>query len=94
MGGGEVRNSMFWDIVYCTDVPQGINAGGVRITDRSCLIMDEIDSMSAGDRGGVGALAALIRKTKVSLSPWMNASSLKIFRFPSYIFPTILAPPK
>ncbi len=93
MGGGEVRNSMFWDIVYCTDVPQRINVG-VRITDRSCLIMDEIDSMSAGDRGGVGALATLIRKTKVSLFPRMNASSLKIFRFPSYAFPTIVAPSK
>jgi len=29
--------------------------------------MDEVDGMSAGDRGGVGALAALIRKTKVTL---------------------------
>lgn len=29
--------------------------------------MDEVDGMSAGDRGGVGALAALIRKTRVSL---------------------------
>jgi replication factor C subunit 1 len=28
--------------------------------------MDEVDGMSAGDRGGVGALAALIRKTKVT----------------------------
>jgi hypothetical protein len=27
--------------------------------------MDEVDGMSAGDRGGVGALAALVRKTKV-----------------------------
>lgn len=27
--------------------------------------MDEVDGMSAGDRGGVGALCALIRKTKV-----------------------------
>ena len=30
--------------------------------------MDEVDGMSAGDRGGVGALAALIRKTKVTFS--------------------------
>ena len=29
--------------------------------------MDEVDGMSAGDRGGVGALAALIRKTHVRL---------------------------
>jgi replication factor C subunit 1 len=31
------------------------------------LIMDEVDGMSAGDRGGVGQLAALCRKTSVSL---------------------------
>jgi replication factor C subunit 1 len=30
------------------------------------LIMDEVDGMSAGDRGGVGQLAALCRKTSVS----------------------------
>ncbi|THH17585.1 hypothetical protein EW146_g3254 [Bondarzewia mesenterica] len=35
------------------------NAVGVHITDRTCLIMDEVDGMSAGDRGGVGALAAM-----------------------------------
>lgn len=28
--------------------------------------MDEVDGMSAGDRGGVGALNALIKKSKVS----------------------------
>lgn len=27
--------------------------------------MDEVDGMSAGDRGGIGALNALIKKTKV-----------------------------
>jgi hypothetical protein len=47
-------------------ISQRTNAAGVVITDRSCLIMDEVDGMSAGDRGGVGALAALIRKTKVN----------------------------
>ncbi len=35
------------------------------ITDRTCLIMDEVDGMSGGDRGGVGALNALIKKSKV-----------------------------
>lgn len=35
------------------------------MTDKSVLIMDEVDGMSAGDRGGVGALNALIKKTKV-----------------------------
>lgn len=44
---------------------QATNAAGIKITDRSCLIMDEVDGMSAGDRGGVGALVALIKKTRV-----------------------------
>jgi replication factor C subunit 1 len=30
--------------------------------------MDEVDGMSAGDRGGVGALNALIKKTRVRLT--------------------------
>lgn len=51
--------------VSISTIPQRTNAAGIVITDRSCLIMDEVDGMSAGDRGGVGALAALIRKTKV-----------------------------
>ena len=29
------------------------------------LIMDEVDGMSAGDRGGAVEMAALIKKTKV-----------------------------
>ena len=32
------------------------------------LIMDEVDGMSAGDRGGVGQLAAICRKTNVGVS--------------------------
>lgn len=48
-----------------TDGMQATNALGVTITDRTCLIMDEVDGMSAGDRGGVGALSTLIKKTKV-----------------------------
>ena len=31
------------------------------------LIMDEVDGMSAGDRGGVGALAAVAKKTKIPM---------------------------
>jgi hypothetical protein len=37
----------------------------VTITDRTVLIMDEVDGMSSGDRGGVGALNAMIKKSKV-----------------------------
>ncbi|KAF9071137.1 replication factor RFC1 C terminal domain-containing protein [Rhodocollybia butyracea] len=43
------------------------NSMGSMITDRSCLIMDEVDGMSAGDRGGVGALNALIKKSKIPI---------------------------
>ena len=34
---------------------------------RLVLIMDEVDGMSAGDRGGVGALAAVCRKTHIPI---------------------------
>ncbi|KAJ7768179.1 replication factor RFC1 C terminal domain-containing protein [Mycena olivaceomarginata] len=40
---------------------------GVMITDRTVLIMDEVDGMSSGDRGGVGALNAMIKKSKVPI---------------------------
>jgi replication factor C subunit 1 len=32
-----------------------------------CLIMDEVDGMSAGDRGGVGAVAAIVKKTNIPI---------------------------
>lgn len=34
---------------------------------RLVLIMDEVDGMSAGDRGGVGALAAVCKKTSIPM---------------------------
>ncbi|CEL59747.1 Replication factor C subunit 1 OS=Schizosaccharomyces pombe (strain 972 / ATCC 24843) GN=rfc1 PE=1 SV=1 [Rhizoctonia solani AG-1 IB] len=43
------------------------NVAGMEITDRTVLIMDEVDGMSAGDRGGVAALISLIKKTKVPI---------------------------
>ncbi|KAF8164745.1 replication factor RFC1 C terminal domain-containing protein [Crassisporium funariophilum] len=43
------------------------NSVGVAITDKTCLIMDEVDGMSAGDRGGVGALNVMIRKSKIPI---------------------------
>ena len=51
------------------------------ITDKSCLIMDEVDGMSAGDRGGIGALCALIRKTKVGTPLLPTGFLLTRFRF-------------
>ncbi|CED83681.1 dna replication factor large subunit [Phaffia rhodozyma] len=42
-------------------------AAGVEITHKTCLIFDEVDGMSSGDRGGVGAMNALIKKTKIPM---------------------------
>jgi len=64
---------------------QATNAAGVKVTDNTCLIMDEVDGMSAGDRGGVGALNALIKKTKVRFGLSTSHSSYIVpYRFPSY----------
>ena len=35
--------------------------------DRLAIILDEVDGMSGGDRGGIGAINALIRKTQVPI---------------------------
>jgi replication factor C subunit 1 len=51
--------------------------------------MDEVDGMSAGDRGGVGALNALIKKSKVPLfflSVFMSQRKLYNFPFRSLSF--------
>ncbi|KAG0151395.1 hypothetical protein CROQUDRAFT_719858 [Cronartium quercuum f. sp. fusiforme G11] len=40
------------------------------------MIMDEVDGMSAGDRGGVGALNTLIRKTRVPIIAIANDMGL------------------
>lgn len=41
--------------------------------------MDEVDGMSAGDRGGVGALNAVIKKSKVPIIAIANdAKSVKM----------------
>lgn len=37
--------------------------------------MDEVDGMSAGDRGGVGALNALIKKSKIPIIAICNDKS-------------------
>ncbi len=51
------------------------------------LIMDEVDGMSAGDRGGVGALAKLCKKTDIPLILICNERKLpkmKPFDFVTY----------
>lgn len=45
-----------------------------------CLIMDEVDGMSGGDRGGVGQMAAICRTTKIPLILICNEKSLPKMR--------------
>ncbi|KXT03937.1 hypothetical protein AC578_9238 [Pseudocercospora eumusae] len=54
------------------------------------LIMDEVDGMSAGDRGGVGALAAVCKKTMIPMILICNDRKLpkmKPFDFVTYDLP-------
>ncbi|CAD0092408.1 unnamed protein product [Aureobasidium mustum] len=54
------------------------------------LIMDEVDGMSAGDRGGVGALAAVCKKTQVPMILICNDRKLpkmKPFDFVTFDMP-------
>ncbi|ORY75974.1 replication factor RFC1 C terminal domain-domain-containing protein [Leucosporidium creatinivorum] len=53
----------------------GEDANGLGVNRKSIIIMDEVDGMSAGDRGGVGALNAMIRKTKVPIIAICNDKS-------------------
>ncbi|KAL5512207.1 hypothetical protein ACEPAG_3492 [Sanghuangporus baumii] len=77
-----------------SDKAKSVNVAGIEISDKACLIMDEVDGMSAGDRGGVGALNTLIKKTKIpiiciandrnaqKLRPLMNTTFNLSFRKP------------
>ncbi|OCF36183.1 replication factor C subunit 1 [Kwoniella heveanensis BCC8398] len=56
---------------------QSTTVADVRVDSRSCLIMDEVDGMSAGDRGGVGALNVLIKKTRIPMILICNDRSLQ-----------------
>ncbi|TKX20513.1 replication factor C subunit 1 [Elsinoe australis] len=55
-----------------------------------CLIMDEVDGMSAGDRGGVGAMAAVCKKSNIPIIMICNDRKLpkmKPFDFVTYDMP-------
>lgn len=69
IAGSRVRFTFWWERVSLTVSVQ--ERDGVTITDRTVLIMDEVDGMSSGDRGGVGALNAMIKKSKVCNSFFM-----------------------
>ena len=73
--GKKVVESMLQDTInnksldsWYSNVTKSSSSSDVpRIHDRTVLIMDEVDGMSGGDRGGVGAINALIKKTKVPI---------------------------
>ncbi|TIA86680.1 hypothetical protein E3P99_03598 [Wallemia hederae] len=45
----------------------GDKADSKNVNHSTCLIFDECDGMSAGDRGGIGAMNALIKKTMIPI---------------------------
>ncbi|KAM0756309.1 DNA replication factor C, large subunit [Meredithblackwellia eburnea MCA 4105] len=67
-----IENTTLKGFVKTADSGDTANPG---VNDRSVIIMDEVDGMSAGDRGGVGALNMLIKKTKVPIIAICNDKS-------------------
>ncbi|TNY21158.1 DNA replication factor C large subunit [Rhodotorula diobovata] len=71
------------------------HASGLSVNRKSLIIMDEVDGMSAGDRGGVGALNAVIKKSKVpiiaiandaksqKMKPLLNTTFQMLFKRPT-----------
>lgn len=80
--------------VLSTNSLNGYFAGdGKKVEDskkKLVLIMDEVDGMSAGDRGGVGALAAVCKKTEVPMILICNdrrQPKMKPFDYVTYDLP-------
>jgi replication factor C subunit 1 len=50
---------------------RGISEFFTKIKDKdkqpTCIIMDEVDGMSTGDRGGIAELISMIKKTQVPI---------------------------
>jgi replication factor C subunit 1 len=59
---------------FLSNVPQDASKKNI------CLVMDEVDGMSGGDRGGVGQMAALCRTTNVPIILICNERSLPKMR--------------
>lgn len=68
---------------------------GLGVNNKSLIIMDEVDGMSAGDRGGIGALNSFLKKTKIpiiaiandsksqKMKPLVNTTFQMLFKRPS-----------
>jgi len=64
----------FKDIVGNSSIAGFLETSTER-SNKLVLIMDEVDGMSAGDRGGVGALNALIKKSQIPIIAIANDMS-------------------
>ena len=65
MNASDTRNrAALQDHVQSLITSRTINQGKIA---KTCLIMDEVDGMSAGDRGGAAELAQLIKKTRIPI---------------------------
>ncbi|GAA6048823.1 hypothetical protein JCM3770_003639 [Rhodotorula araucariae] len=74
---------------------EGEDDAGLGVNRKSLIIMDEVDGMSAGDRGGVGALNSVIKKTRIpiiaiandakskKMQPLLNTTFQMLFRRPT-----------
>ncbi|CAD0084560.1 unnamed protein product [Aureobasidium vineae] len=78
-------------VLSTTSLMGYFSAGEVETSKKKMvLIMDEVDGMSAGDRGGVGALAAVCKKTQVPMILICNDRKLpkmKPFDFVTFDLP-------
>ncbi|GAB7362498.1 hypothetical protein MBLNU230_g2819t1 [Neophaeotheca triangularis] len=77
-------------VLSTTSLMGYFGAGGADVESskkKLCLIMDEVDGMSAGDRGGVGALAAVCKKAQIPMILICNdrkQPKMKPFDFVTY----------
>jgi DNA polymerase III delta prime subunit len=57
---------------------------------KTCLVMDEVDGMSGGDRGGVAEIIDMIKKTRTPIICICNdaySRNLKSLRYALAVFP-------
>lgn len=73
-------NSTVGEILDNTSVVGFFNSSKAKNANKMCIIMDEVDGMSGGDRGGVGQLASFCRKTQAPLILICNDKSLPKMR--------------
>jgi replication factor C subunit 1 len=78
-------------VLSTTSLMGYFSSGNVEASKKKMvLIMDEVDGMSAGDRGGVGALAAVCKKTQIPIILICNERKLpkmKPFDFVTFDLP-------